>query len=198
MIQFNNPSKDKPYLVFKEMYNESFKANQRNIEAISISSFSPKTNEVNARFVNLKYIIDKEFIFFSNYNSPKSKDFTAHDQITGLIYWNSINVQIRLKAKIKKTSKNFNDVYFADRDKKKNALAISSNQSEVIETFEKVIENYEESFSKNDLTKCPEYWGGFSFIPYYFEFWQGNNYRLNKRSVYEFKNNNWDHFYLQP
>ena len=72
-------------------YDESLKANQQNIEAISISSYSDKNKEVNARYVNLKFVDDKKFIFFSNYLSPKSKEFNNHNQITALIYWNSIN-----------------------------------------------------------------------------------------------------------
>ena len=59
-----------------------------------------EVKEVNARFVNLKFVNDKNFIFFSNYNSPKSHDFREHNQITALIYWNNTNTQIKMKATI--------------------------------------------------------------------------------------------------
>ena len=91
MIEFKNLSNETPYLILKEKYDESLKANQQNIEAISISSYSDESKEVNARYVNLKFVDDKKFIFFSNYLSPKSKEFNNHNQITALIYWNSIN-----------------------------------------------------------------------------------------------------------
>ena len=198
MIKFDNLSNETPYRMFKEKYEDSLKANQKIIEAICISSFSSIDNEVNARFVNLKFVKDKEFIFFSNYESPKSQDFISHNQITALIYWNSTNVQIRMKAKIKQTSKKFNMEYFAKRDIRKNALAISSNQSNKIASYEDVSKNYEKSLKKDNLEKCPEYWGGYSFIPYYFEFWEGHESRLNKREVYEKKNDKWDRFILQP
>ena len=81
--------------------------------------------------MNLKFVNNKEFIFFSNYKSQKSQDFNSHSQITALIYWNSINLQIRIKAKIKPTSREYNLAYFAQRDKKKNALAISYSPSEI-------------------------------------------------------------------
>ena len=113
MIQFDNLSQEIPYLVFKDKYDQSLNAKQKNIEAICISSYSPNNKEVNARFVNLKFVNDKEFIFFSNYNSPKSEEFNSHNQITALIYWNSVNVQIRMKGLIKKTSNEFNQNYFA-------------------------------------------------------------------------------------
>lgn len=198
MIQFKNLSQDAPYSIFKDRYDESLNANQTNIEAICIASYSYTEKETNARFVNLKFICDKEFIFFSNYNSPKSKDFISHSQITALIYWNSINVQIRMKAKIKPTSRKFNLEYFAKREKKKNALAISSNQSAKISSYEEVHKNYEKTLKSSNLIECPEYWGGYSFVPYYFEFWDGHESRINKREIYEVVNDNWTNYILQP
>lgn len=197
MIQFDNLSEEAPYLVFKNKYDESFDAQQKTIEAISISSYSHENKEVNSRFVNLKLINDKEFIFFSNYESPKSKEFTKHNQISALIYWNSTNTQIRMKASINRTHKDFNQAYFTQRDEKKNALAICSNQSQPINSYDSLIEKYEKSLKSDNLRKCPDYWGGFSFIPYYFEFWEGHNSRLNKREVYKFQNDEWIHSFLQ-
>ncbi len=198
MIQFDNISKEMPYLVFKDKYTESLNAKQKNIEAISISSYSSENEEVNARYVNLKFVKDREFIFFSNYTSPKSQEFQTHNQITALIYWSSINVQIRMKAHIKKTSKEFNNAYFAERDEKKNALAISSQQSSAVDSYQAVQNNYELAIKNSNLSECPDYWGGYSFTPYYFEFWEGHEQRLNKREAYELKNGKWIHSFLQP
>ena len=50
MIQFDNLSQEEPYLIFKNKYDESLKAGQKTIEAISISSFSPEKKEVNSRY----------------------------------------------------------------------------------------------------------------------------------------------------
>ena len=198
MIQFNNLNQEMPYLVFKEKYNESLNAKQKNIEAISISSFNREISEVDSRYVNLKFIIDDEFIFFSNYDSPKASSFNSHNQIAALVYWPSINVQIRMRAKIKKTTDEFNQNYFFDRSEEKNALAISSNQSKPIKSYSQVIENYNKSLKNDDLKKCPEFWGGYSFTPYYFEFWEGHESRLNKREVYKKSDDIWKHLILQP
>lgn len=198
MIKFNNLSKETPYSILKEKYEESLSANQKNIEAISISSYSNELKEVNARYVNLKFINEDKFIFFTNYNSPKSREFSSHSQITALLYWSSTNVQIRLKANIIKTSSNFNNSYFKKRDKNKNALAISSDQSSSIESYANVEKNYHKSLELDNLNQCPEYWGGYSFTPYYFEFWEGHKSRLNVRDVYEIKNKKWIHSILQP
>lgn len=198
MIRFNNLIQEIPYLILKEKYDNAMNAGQKCIEAISISSFNKKKNEVDSRYVNLKFIMNDEFIFFSNYDSPKSTAFNYHNQIAALIYWPSINVQIRMKAQIKKTSVEFNQKYFFNRSKEKNALAISSNQSKQIDSFDQIKENYEFSLANDDLKTCPKYWGGFSFTPYEIEFWEGNKFRLNKRNLYRKDKNKWIDFIIEP
>ena len=198
MIQFNSINQEKPYQLFKEKYNEAVNAGQKDIEAISISSYNKEINEVDSRYVNLKFISNDEFIFFSNYKSPKAVSFNSHNQIAALVYWPSINVQIRMKARIKKTSNEYNQKYFFDRSEEKNALAISSDQSKPIDSYSQVKENYNKSLKNDDLKKCPEFWGGFSFIPYCFEFWEGHESRLNKREVYKKSEDSWKHFIFQP
>ncbi len=198
MTEFINLSNEKPFMMFKEFYDKAKEANQTYIESIAITSYSKKLQECNSRYVNLKFIMNKEFIFFSNYDSEKSKEFKNHKQISALVYWSSINTQIRIKARIKKTSKEYNQNYFFNRSEKKNALAISSKQSNTIESYKKVKENYNESLKNDDLKKCPEYWGGFSFTPYYFEFWEGHESRINKREAFSILDGVWKHSFLQP
>ena len=198
MINFINDSVEEPYILLKKNYLDAISVKQKSVEAISIASFSKDKNEVDTRFVNLKYVDNNNFIFFTNYNSKKSVEFESHDQIAAVLYWGSINIQIRIKAKIKKTLTEYNQKYFAERSPQKNALAISSNQSEPIDSYESVVKKYNKSLESNNLKECPNYWGGYSFTPYYFEFWEGHNSRLNKRDMYKKNGNNWDHSILQP
>ena len=198
MIIFNNLNQEIPYQLFKKKYNEAIDAGQKGIEAISISSYNKQISEIDSRYVNLKFITNDEFIFFSNYHSPKALSFNSHNQIAALVYWPSINVQIRMRAKIKRTTDEYNLKYFFDRSKEKNALAISSKQSKPIDSYSQVKKNYNKSFKNDDLKKCPEYWGGYSFAPFYFEFWEGHESRINKREVFNKIDGLWKQSYLQP
>ena len=198
MIEFKNFNQETPYLLFKEKYDEALNAGQKNIEAISIASFNKEKNEVDSRFVNLKIIDNDNFIFFSNYNSPKSLAFKSHNQVSVNIYWPVINLQIRMKAKISKKERSYNQAYFLKRSAEKNALAISSDQSKSISSYDLVVKNYNEVKKDMDLKECPEYWGGFVFKPYEIEFWEGNSFRLNKRNIYKLVDDNWHHNILQP
>jgi pyridoxamine 5'-phosphate oxidase len=199
MIDLSNISQELPYQKFVELYDDATKLGQPNIEAISINSFDNIRNEPDARFVNLKFIINNEWIFFSNYLSPKALQFEGCNNISGLFFWHKINTQIRIKAKISKTNLEFSNNYFKNRDKRKNLLAISSNQSKKINSYDSFVSQYKKSVNSiSDTQVRPDYWGGYSFTPYYFEFWQGHDQRLNKREVFSFENRIWKQYILQP
>lgn len=198
MIKFINHNNEAPFKKFRGLYDLALKNNQSLIEAVLIASYDIENKEVDARYVNLKFIDNNKFIFFSNYESPKSKQFSSHNQISAVFYWQSINTQVRIKAKISKSSEDFSNQYFENRNIEKNALAISSKQSKSIESYERVKENYFSSLKNKNLTIRPDYWGGFKFIPYYFEFWEGNDRRINKREAYKLSKHKWSSHYLQP
>ena len=74
-----------------------------------------------------------------------------------------------------------------------------------IKELNKNVENTMNNISLNrfdkpyeDLTLCPDYWGGFEFTPYYIEFWQGHQSRINRRVVFEKNSDSWDEYFLEP
>jgi len=199
MIKLKNLEQSEPYILFNDFYKKAIRANQSSIDAISISSYNKKTKEVDSRYVNLKFIDVNKWTFFSNYNSNKATQFESHNQISALIYWNSIGVQIRIKGNITKSDPKVSDEHFAKRDKFKNALAISSHQSKETDSYEHVLDEFNNVLnSEIILTDRPEYWGGFSFTPYYFEFWQGHESRINKRNSFKIIKGKWTSFFLEP
>lgn len=199
MTIFKNNNESEPFKKFRDLYKDAESLGQDNIEAILICSYSKQDEEVDARFVNLKSLDNNKFIFYSNYESPKSKQFQSHTQISAVIFWGKSNVQIRMKANITKISEIESNNYFLSRDKKKNALAIISRQSEIIGSYNEICNLYESKLSNEDqLNIRPDYWGGYAFVPYYFEFWKGHESRLNYRKAYYLKDSEWKSNTLQP
>ena len=91
----------------------------------------------------------------------------------------------------------YNDGYTGGKEK--NALAHSSDQSSPIDSYDDVVQKYEIAINDKDLISSrPDNWGGFAFKPYYFEFWEGNKYRLNKREVHQKINEDWIKSFIQP
>jgi len=198
MIVFSNLVNKEPFSIFQALYEKALSNNQKNIEACAISSFNHKKKEVSTRFVNIKHVNKNSFTFYSNYNSSKAGDFESHNQVSMTFYWNAINLQIRIKAHIKKSNENKSDAYFLKRNLDKNRLAILSDQSKPIKSYEHLVKNFKIFDLNKDLTIRPKYWGGYDCIPYYFEFWEGHEYRLNKREVFEEVDGIWLYSILQP
>ena len=198
MIDFHNIENSEPYILFKESFNEAQKLKQKNADAVCLSTLNDEKDEISSRFVNLKYIINNKWYFFSNYSSKKAADIEKNNQISAVFFWQETITQVRIKGKA--TSK-FSDTHFMKRSIEKNALAISSNQSSRIEDLEEVQRKFSNTLTdlkKKESYKRPKYWGGYYFIPYYFEFWEGNKNRVNKRVVFEHIQNKWTKSFLEP
>tara|TARA_B100000795_G_scaffold250773_1_gene219169 strand:- start:852 stop:1448 length:597 start_codon:yes stop_codon:yes gene_type:complete len=198
MIKFNNYIKNEPYLTFRELYLKAVDSRDPCMDVVGISSYDADQDQVDSRYVNLKYIDCDNWIFFSNYESTKAAQFSSNNNISALMYWSSINVQVRIKAKIHKTSKTISDTHFLNRSNKKNALAISSSQSRKINCYDDNLTNFNDVLNTADLSKRPDNWGGYYFVPNYFEFWEGHESRVNKRQVFELNQKTWNYFILQP
>ncbi len=199
MFKLKNINKSEPYSLFCKHLDNAISKKQDAIDAISISSFDRNKNIVDSRYVNLKYIIEDKWIFFSNYKSAKATQFSSHNQIAASFFWPSINIQIRMRAFIEKIDAEFSDKHFLKRNKTKNAIAISSFQSRKIESYKLVQENYKNTLLDNvSIQKRPSYWGGYFFKPYYFEFWEGHESRINKREIFDKIDGLWKKSYLQP
>ena len=198
MINLAKAEESRPYEIFKKLYDEAHKNKQVNIEACCISSFNSDLNKVSSRFVNIKYIKGSKFYFFSNYSSSKAKDFMTHKQISCIFFWPAISSQIRINAEIFRATSDESDEHFGNRSLEKNALAISSRQSEKIQAYSDVEKNFLEILENGNLSQRPKYWGGYYFIPDSFEFWRGHKSRLNKRELFTKENNGWSKSILQP
>ena len=58
MITFKKQSGDPPYLKFRKEYDRALSADQKIIEAISVSSLCKFNSIVDSRYVNLKIVDD--------------------------------------------------------------------------------------------------------------------------------------------
>ena len=84
MINFITLSKLEPYNKFYQYYLNAVKKNEINPHAACISSWNASEKIISSRYVNIKKIVEDKFYFYTNYNSPKSKDFVSHNQIACL------------------------------------------------------------------------------------------------------------------
>jgi pyridoxamine 5'-phosphate oxidase len=187
-----------PFIQFKFWFDLVLKANITEPNAMTIAT-STKNGIPSARMVLLKGFDETGFTFFTNYESRKGKELLENPFASLLFWWREFERQVRIEGKIEKISRKESEEYFNVRPLKSRYGALTSNQSEVVESrevLEKKFADLEKQFGENPPT--PANWGGYKLIPNKFEFWQGRRDRLHDRIVYEKDKADWKIYRLQP
>lgn len=167
--------------------------------AFSLSTVG-KDGFPDSRIVLLKEIRHDGFVFYTNYNSKKGQDIAVSPNVHALFFWPEMERQIRIKGHVKKISRADSEKYFLSRPKLSQLGALSSNQSEKINSRSDLELKFNSFKSKSlDEYNCPDDWGGYCLSFEKIEFWQGRRSRMHDRIVFEIKSNlEWDSFRVQP
>lgn len=190
-----------PMELFRNWYDEAdsnamiSEANAMSISTIE-ENFRPRS-----RMVLLKKFTWEGFIFYTNYNSRKSKAIAENNEVCLHFFWHQLEKQIIISAKAEKIAQNLSDGYFAERPRGSQLGAIVSPQSQVIpnrDFLEEKLGELEKSTEGKELQR-PDFWGGFIAKPYQIEFWQGRPNRLHDRILYTLQDDfNWKIERLAP
>ena len=171
-------------------------------EAISSNLIDPnamilatanKNRIPSARTVLLKGFDEKGFVFFTNYESAKTKELEENSFASLLFLWLELERQVRITGKTEKVSREESEKYFLTRPQESQLGAWASKQSEVIPN-RKILENQFEEIKKrfeNKEIPLPPFWGGYKVIPERIEFWQGRESRLHDRICYSSEKGKW-------
>ncbi|WWC87627.1 pyridoxamine 5'-phosphate oxidase [Kwoniella dendrophila CBS 6074] len=154
-------------------------------EAMTLCTVNSK-NIPSSRIVLLKTVDDKGFIFFTNYNSRKSKELNENPYTSITFYWREISKSVRVIGKIEKISRKESEDYFKTRPRGSQIGAWSSKQSTKVEEgqVQNIVNEKTKEFQNKDQIDCPEFWGGWRIVPFEVEFWSGQPSRLHDRFRY--------------
>ncbi len=152
-----------------------------------------------ARVVLLKGIEAGEFIFYTNYHSPKAQQMTANAAVALTFYWPSHARQVCVRGQARRTSEQQSDDYFFSRPLASQWSAVISQQSAPLSSRAELESVLNMHCAKNiPPTIRPEYWGGYAVRPEEIEFWQGRDNRLHDRILYSRHHETWRHFRIAP
>lgn len=189
-----------PIEQFNLWLKEALQANCLETTAMTVSTVS-KNNTPSARVVLLKGVEDRQFVFYTNYNSRKGTDLNENPSISALFFWPELERQINIEGTVRKCDSEQSSAYFNTRPWKSRIGAIISPQSQPIESRNVIKKAFVFEAAKHigDSVPRPEYWGGYMIDPNRIEFWQGRPNRLHDRVLFtKYDDSTWGISRLAP
>lgn len=192
--------KPDPFEQFEIWFKEACAANLLEPNAMILATASAQA-EPSVRTVLLKYFDREGLIFFTNYESRKSRQIQENPQVSLLFLWLPLERQVQIIGTAAKVSTADSLKYFTARPRGSQIGAWSSQQSSIISSRQMLEMQFEQMKQKfmNHEVPLPSFWGGYRVIPRSFEFWQGRPNRLHDRFLYSRQENqSWEINRLSP
>ena len=187
-----------PFVQFKIWMEQAVDAELTLPNAMSLATSDE--SGVSIRTVLLKTFDEQGFVFFTNYNSKKSKQIANNPKVALLFPWLDLERQVKISGRVEKISTLESIKYFASRPKDSQLGAWASEQSSILNSRQVLLSEFDamrRKFSEGEVP-LPDFWGGYRVVPTTIEFWQGRENRLHDRFVYARKDDAWEISRLAP
>jgi pyridoxamine 5'-phosphate oxidase len=151
------------------------------------------------RYVLLKAVDHRGFVFYTNLGSRKAQALEAHPQAALTFYWPP-ETQIRVEGRIERVADAESDAYFATRPREFQIGAWASNQSAPLTSRDALDVRVREAQARFDgrAVARPPFWGGYRVVPDRIEFWARDPHRLHERIAFEREGDAWIRSLLFP
>ncbi len=180
-----------PFAQFEIWIKQATEAKLTLPNAMSLASSD--ADEVSIRTVLLKSFDERGFVFFTNYNSKKSKQIRNNAKVALLFSWLDLERQVKISGMAEKISTLESVKYFSSRPKNSQLGAWASHQSSQLDSRKILLSQFksmQKKFTKGGVP-LPDFWGGYRVVPHSIEFWQGRENRLHDRFVYKKQHSGW-------
>ncbi len=180
-----------PFIQFEAWLKQASDADLTLPNAMSLATSN--ADEVSIRTVLLKSFDENGFVFFTNYESKKSKQIQENPKAALLFPWLDLERQVKISGTVEKISTLESVKYFSSRPKDSQLGAWASSQSSGISSRQILLSQFEAMKNKFKQGKVPlpDFWGGYRVVPQRIEFWQGRENRLHDRFAYIKQDGNW-------
>lgn len=151
------------------------------------------------RFVLVRGYDSEGLVFFTDYNSRKGDELKANPVAALAIHWRRLGLQVRVEGRVERVASELSERYFDSRPAGNRAVAIASQQSQVVAGYDEMRQALEEQLAHGEeMLKRPKNWGGYRLCPDRFEFWTEQPHRLHERELWTCQEGEWKHCLLAP
>jgi len=174
-----------PFAQFAAWFAEARAAEPDVPEAMTVAS-TGADGRPSARVLLLKGFDPAGFVFYTNLDSRKSREFVAHPFAALCFHWKTLKRQVRIEGRVAPVSEQEADAYFASRPHGSQIGAWASLQSQRLPdraTLERRVAEVTARYPEGGVPRPPN-WSGFRLAPERIEFWRDMPYRLHERLLF--------------
>ena len=192
-----------PIELFKNWMDDAIKSEPNDPNALALAT-SDKNEIPSVRMVLLKDFDESGFVFYTNYNSPKSITLKNNPNASMCFHWKTLLRQIRITGSVSSVSDEEADNYYKSRPYDSRIGAWASQQSQILKSREEIlseIEKFKKKYPNEENVPRPKYWSGWKLSPVEIEFWLGGRSRIHERLKYikkQNQNKDWERVLLNP
>ena len=191
---------DSPINKFKVWWQESqvySPLNQKN--AVCVSTID-ESGFPSGRFVDLKAVSDKGFVFCTYLDSAKGKQISHNPKSAMTFWWDHVGYQVRVIGHAEEIPEVEADSFWETRTRSAQLTTTAFDQSAPLES-ESILATRLEKASvefEGQSVPRPKNWGGYIVKPVSIEFLTFRESRLHLRELYEYTDNYWNKQFVQP
>lgn len=188
-----------PIALFRRWYQEAEDEGVAQHDAMALATADDR-GRPHVRFVLLKGVDERGFVFYTNTHSPKGHDLAANPYAAAVFYWHQTDRQVRVEGRVEEVSHAEADAYWAIRPRESNLGALLSCQSAPMKSeraFLAAFERMAKSYQGKPIPRLA-HWTGYRIVPDRIEFWTRGNYRLHHRELFTRSRQRWKRALLQP
>ncbi len=130
-----------PFIQFKNWWQDAKDANVHSLDAASLSTVDHDLRP-DARIVLIKGFDERGVVFFTNYESKKSKQLEQNPNACLVIFWPEVERQIRIRGRAQESSREESLEYFTSRPRGAQIGAWASSQSHPLNNREELERNF--------------------------------------------------------
>jgi pyridoxamine 5'-phosphate oxidase len=190
---------DDPIVTFSQLFEEARQAGTAEPDAMVLST-ADEGGRPSSRYVLLKEVDQRGFVFYTNLESRKARALAANPYAALCFYWPLIGKQVRVEGTVERVADADADQYFESRPRDSQIGAWASTQSVPLvsrESLDRRVQETLERFEGRPVSR-PPFWSGFRVVPTAIEFWTRHPARLHERALFTREDGRWVRTLLFP